>query len=67
MTNADALKNAKIRRHLLLESVGKLIKEDEHLKASPNIISWSEIGSIERQCDLIQRLQQEVEKQRQIK
>ncbi len=55
-----ALTQSKIVRKQLNEKVQKLIKDDEDLSLKTALVQWSTIGSIERQCDLLERLLKEL-------
>lgn len=57
------LTQAKIVRKQLHEKVREKIEEDERLSLKTGLIQWSSIGSIERQCDLLERLLKELTSQ----
>jgi len=55
-----ALTQAKIVRKQLIEKVQLKITEDEKLSLATSLVQWSDVGSIERQCDLLERLLKEL-------
>ena len=54
------LTQAKIVRKQLIEKVQQRIKDDEELSLKTALVQWSTVGSIERQCDLLERLLKEL-------
>lgn len=51
-----AMTSARVYRRELLDKAKKLIEEDEALHRKVIDIDWQALGTIERQCDLLQQL-----------
>ena len=64
MNNTDALKQTKVQRRYLLNQIIKSIEADETRDKFDKLVPWSEIGSIERQCDMLKKLLNELNDQR---
>lgn len=55
----SAANSALVMRRVLLNQVDELIKPEEVLSRD-TVVPWNKLGSLERQCDLLEKLIKEI-------
>ena len=58
-TETTAKNSALVMRRVLLDQVEKLVKPEEVLNKTSKV-PWRVLGSLERQCDLLEKLIEEI-------
>ena len=57
---SSALVAARIMRRQLLDKCEAIAKKEEGQTMNPTSVHWKDVGSLERQCDLLEKLLKEL-------